>query len=153
MKKNHSSITQTLAMLCLAIFALCVLLVLLTAGTAYRRLVDRGEEAYTRRTAVQYLTTRIRQAETVAVGDWAGSDMLVLGETLDGESYTTRVYCCEGWLRELYGVPGAQLPPTAGQTLLEAEQLELKLEEDLLTVTLDGETLYLFLPAGRKVGQ
>lgn len=152
MKENRARITQVLAIVCLAVFALCILLVLLTAGSVYRNLVDRGEETYTRRTALQYLTTRVHQAQTVDVGIWEDCEVLILGETVDGEQYTTRVYCYDGWLRELYAVPGAVLPPTAGEPIVEAETFELKKEENLLTVTFDDDTLLLDLPAGRTVG-
>ena len=80
MKENRSPITQVLALLCLTVFALCVLLVLLTAASAYRNQVDRGEQIYTRRTALQYLTTRVRQAERVTVGVLEGCEALILEE-------------------------------------------------------------------------
>ena len=152
MKENRNRITQVLAIACLAVFALCVLLVLLTGADAYRKTVDSGEESYERRTALQYLTTRVHQAQTVDIGIWEDREVLILGESIDAEQYTTRVYCYEGWLRELYAVPGAVLPPTAGEPILEAETFELKQEEDLLTVILDDDTLLLNLPAGRTVG-
>jgi len=152
MRENRSRITDVLALLCLTVFALCVLLVLLTGADAYRKLVTRGEESYARRTALQYLTTRVRQAEAVEIGEFDGCEALILSETLDGEIYTTRVYCYEGWLRELYTVPGAQVSAKAGTAILEAETLEVKLQDSLLTVTLGEDTLYLHLPAGRTVG-
>lgn len=147
MKENRSRITDVLALLTLTVFALCVLLVLLTGAEAYRDLVDNGEETYARRTALQYLTTRVRQAETVETDVFEGCEALILGQTIAGETYTTRIYCFDGWLRELYAVPGAVLPPEAGEAILETETLELKLEGNLLTVKLDGDELYLYLPA------
>lgn len=146
MNKNHSRITDVLALLCLTVFALCLLLVLLTGADLYQDLVERGEETYARRTALQYLTTRVRQAETVEVGDLDGCEALILGETIDGETYTTHLYCYEGWLRELYAVPGANLPPKAGTEILETETLRFQLEETLLTVTFGEDTLFLHLP-------
>ena len=146
MKQNPFRITQVLALLCLTVFALCALLVLLSGASCYRALVDRGEASYTRRTALQYLTTRVRQAETVQVGNLEGCSALLLGQTVDEEVYTTYVYCYDGWLRELYAVPGAKLPPKAGAQILEAEALELNQEGGLLTVTLDEEALSLYLP-------
>ena len=146
MKHNPSRMTQVLALLTLTVFALCVLLVLLTGASCYRGLVDRGEESYARRTAVQYLTTRVRQAQRVETGEFEGCEALLLEETVDGECYITKVYCHEGWLRELYAVPGAKLPLNAGTAILEAETLELNREGSLLTVKLDGETLLLHIP-------
>lgn len=45
------------------VFAGCVLGVLLTGADAYQRLTDRGQETFDERTAAQYLTTRVRQAD------------------------------------------------------------------------------------------
>lgn len=146
MKENSSQMTQVLALLTLTVFALCLLLVLLSGASCYRNLVDRGEESYGRRTAVQYLTTRVRQAQRVEIGDFEGCEALILEETVEDECYTTRVYCYEGWLRELYTVPGAKLPPNAGTAVLEAENLELSREGSLLRIGLNGEELLLQLP-------
>ena len=146
MKDNVSPMTQVLALLTLTAFALCVLLVLLTGASCYRALVEQGETSYARRTALQYLTTRIRQAEGVEVGDFEGCPALILEETVENETYTTKVYCYEGWLRELYAVPGAKLPPKAGTAILEAEELSLARDGDLLKVTLDAQQLLVYLP-------
>jgi len=143
---NKSRITDVLALLCLTVFALCLLLVLLTGAALYQDLVDRGEETYARRTALQYLTTRVRQAETVEVGQLEGCEALILGQTVGEETYTTHLYCYEGWLRELYAVPGADLPPQAGTEILEAESLTFQIENSLLTVTFGEDMLFLHLP-------
>ena len=152
MRENRARTTQVMALLSLTVFALCLLLVLLTGASLYRRFVEEGEAAYARRTALQYLTTRVRQAENVQAGELEGCASLILQETLEGETYTTYVYCYEGWLRELYTVPGAKLPPGAGEALVEAEQFALLQEERLLTVIIDGEELLLHLPERDPVG-
>ena len=148
MKQKPVQITQTLALLCLTVFALCALLVLLSGASCYRDLVQRGEASYARRTSLQYLTTRVRQAQQVEIGDFEGCPALILEQTIDGETYTTKVYCYEGWLRELYTVPGAKLPPKAGTAILEADTLELTREGSLLRVTLGAEELLLYTEVG-----
>jgi len=151
MKEHRYQITDVLALLTLTVFALCVLLVLLTGASVYRDLVSREEASYTRRTALQYLTTRVRQAESVKAGDFDGCQALILEDTIDGETYTTRVYCHDGWLRELYSVAGAKLSPENGEALLEADSLTVSLDDRLLTVTLAEDRLQLYLPAGTEV--
>lgn len=153
MKHKTSGMGQVLALLCLTVFALCVLLVLLSGASCYRNLVDRGEAAYDRRTALQYLTTRVRQAESVTIGELDGCETLILEETVEGETYTTRIYCCDGWLRELYTVPGAVLPLNAGTAILEADMLQLRREGSLLAMTLGTEELLLYLPEATEVSQ
>lgn len=152
MKDRPARITDVLALLCLTVFALGVLLSLLTGAGIYRRLVAAGETAHDRRTALQYLTTRVRQAELVEIGTLEGQEVLVLRETVDNETYTTWVYCYEGFLRELYGVPGARLPLKAGAAIAQAESFRLEQAGDLLSVTLGEDVLHLHLPGERTVG-
>ena len=152
MRENPFRITRVLSLLTMTVFSLCVLLVLLTAADCYRSLVNRGEAAYARRTALQYLTTRVRQAETVETGMLEDCEALILTETVEGAGYTTYIYCYEGWLRELYTVPGAKLPPQGGEAVLEAEVFSPKREKDLLRVALGDAELLLQLPTGRQVG-
>ena len=145
MKEGTSRIQQVLALLCLLVFALCVLFVVLSGASCYKDLVDRGGASYAQRTAMQYLTTRIRQAQRVQIGDFEGLETLILEETINGEVYTTKVYCYDGWLRELYTVPGVTIAPKGGTPILEGEELELSQEGKLLRVTLDGQERYLCL--------
>ena len=152
MKQRSSKITDILALLVFTVFTLCILLVLLTGAGVYRDLVDRGEDQFTRRTAVRYITTRVRQAETVAVEDFAGCSALVFREQTEGETYLTRVYSYDGAVRELYCAETARLTPEDGEVILQAESLSFALEADMLTVNLGEERqLVLYLPAGGEV--
>ena len=56
--------TDALVVLLLfGVFAVCVLSVLLTGADAYQRLSERDRVSYDQRTAAQYLSTRVRQAD------------------------------------------------------------------------------------------
>ena len=55
---------DTLAVLLLfGVFAVCVLSVLLTGADAYRRMTERDNRAYDRRTCVQYVVTEFGVAD------------------------------------------------------------------------------------------
>ena len=156
MKKRpiQHQLNGLMALLLFGVFAACVLAVLLTGANAYRRLTQRDQEAYLRRTCVQYLATRVRQADSrdrISVESFGGADALVLTET-DG-SYTTRIYCYDGWLKELYCLAEEPMEPQDGQRIMEAEALALSLEDGLLEVTLTAaggteDTLRLSLRSG-----
>lgn len=148
MKHGKARSISLPALLVFVLFALCLLLVLLTGARVYRGLVARGEESFARRTAVQYIATRVRQAETVAVEDFGGCQTLVLGETVEGEAYLTRVYCYEGWLMELFCAQGSDLSPEDGERVLEAADAGFTWEGDLLRVRTGGQELYLYLRKG-----
>lgn len=151
MKEKTYKITDLLSLAVLALFAVALLLVLLIGGRVYRDLVASGKESYQSRTAVQYIATRVRQAREVDVEDFAGSDALVIREEVGGRVYLTRIYCCDGWLRELFSAETAQLKPEDGEKILEAEDLTFSLEDGLLTVVIDSETVLLHLRSGEEV--
>lgn len=147
-EQTFHKLTRLMALLTFAVFAVCVLLVLLSGADVYRRLAEDRQAQYARRTAAQYITTRIRQGESVEIGEFSGLDTLQFRETLNGRSYITRIYCYDGALRELFTSEDGQFLPEDGEKLLDLEALSLSAEDGLLTVQItlpDGsiQTLYL----------
>jgi len=144
--------TDALVVLVLfGVFAVCILSVLLTGADAYQRLSQRDGRSYDRRTAAQYLSTRIRQADrlgSVSVEDFGGVDALIFREDIGGDIYETAVYCYDGWLRELFTAEDSGMLPEDGERVLEAECLELTLDGQTVLAELtdpEGETLRLNL--------
>ena len=151
MKQNTHKITDFLSLGVFALFALCLLLVLLFGARVYRDLTVAGAQRYETRTASAYLTTRVRQAESLTVEDFGGEDALVIREQIGNGTYLTRIYCHEGYLRELFCAESASLSPSDGEKVLEAECLALAVEDGILTAILDGNVLRLQLRNGREV--
>ena len=54
-----------------------------------------------------------------------GPDALLLYEEIEGTTYVTRVYCYDGYLRELFSAADAQLLPADGEKVLEMQNLTL----------------------------
>lgn len=152
MKEKTSKFTDLLALLVFTVFTVCVLLVLLTGAKVYRKLVHTGSENYEARTAAQYVATRVRQAETVTVENFGGCDALVTSEKIGGETYLTRVYCHDGYIRELFCAEKAELSPEDGEKIMEAERLSFSLKDGVLTAMIDSRELKLYLRSGKEVG-
>jgi len=156
-KQIQHHIDALIALLLFGVFAACILAVLLTGAGAYRRLTLRDQEAYTRRICTQYIATKVRQAdagEGVSLTDVQGAQALVLGG--DAE-YVTYIYCYDGWLRELHTWSQQPMSLGDGQELVQAEGLDLSLEDGLLTVRVAGaqgveDTLLLSLRSGGGAG-
>lgn len=156
---RKSKITGLMSLLVFGVFAVCILAVLLTGADVYKGLVDRGAEDYDRRTAAQYVSTRVRQADaagSVSVEDFSGQPTLVLREEINGTTYLTRVYCYDGYIRELFAAESGSFSPEDGEKLLEAQQLSFSLDGDLLSarITLpDGtaQTVSLYLRSTEEV--
>lgn len=151
-KTDHEAL---LALVLLGVFGVCVLMVLLTGASAYRRQVDRDQAAYRSRTALQYIATKVRQSDSennIALTAFGDGDALVLDA---GSDYTTTIYCLDGSLMELYTDPALGLGPADGERVLDLAGLELSLEDGLLGVTCTdqsgrAETITLSLHSGEE---
>ncbi len=157
-QENDHSLNGLLAMVLFGVFAACVLSVLLTGTDAYQRLTERDQASYESRTAAQYIATRVRQADCaggVSAGTFGDSDALELWETVGESTYVTRVYCYDGWLRELFTDAGGDFAPEDGEKVLEADSLAVTLSSfGLLTAQItsaDGtvQQVVLTLRSGR----
>ena len=138
------SLSAVAALLVLAVFAVGILSVLLGGLRAYSQLTDRDQAAFESRSAAQYLATKVRQisgSEAVSVAPFGDGQALVIAQQVDGSVYLTRIYCYQGWLMELYSLPG-DFALEDGEKLLPLSSLQLELEGRLLTAvyTHSGKT-------------
>lgn len=136
-RKHHIGSLFVLVLIC--VFAVSILAVLLTGAESYRRLTERDRTSYSRRTAAQYLSTKIRQGDVAGMvmtdsfdsavsedgigAQPASGDTLFLEEIIDGTPYYTRIYCCDGYIRELFSSADAELAPEDGEKILEVQSL------------------------------
>lgn len=130
MKKKRKT-DALLVLVLFGVFAVCILSVLLSGADAYQRLSQRDRHSYDRRTASQYLTTRVRQADRlgdISVRTFEGCPALVLTEDIDGEAYETRIYCYGGYIRELFAAEDGEFLPEDGEKVLPAESLLIEEE-------------------------
>ena len=150
------NISDLLVLTVFAAMALCVLLVLLAGARVYRNLTERSENLDDRRTADHYVTTRFRQSESaVEVADFGGCTALVFREKVGETTYLTRIYCHDGWLRELYAAEEGEFSPEDGEKILPLQSLSASRDGQMLTVLLtwpDGTSRELLLFLRPEVG-
>ena len=161
MKKllNGSKSDGILALVLFAVFAVCVLSVLLTGADAFRSLSERDQAGFDRRTAAQYIATRLRQSDRmdgVALEDFGGTTALVCREENDGEAYCTRVYFHDGYICELFCSAEAVLLPEDGEKIMPASALSFSENGGVITAAVTdvtGETvsISLTLRSGKEV--
>ena len=136
-----------LVLLLFAVFSVCILSLLLTGANVYQKIVQRDQEAFDRRTAVQYLEMRVHQSDRIGSihpGSFDGElseegDTLLLTEDIGGLVLVTRIYCLDGHLRELYGISDAELSPEAGEEVAEAQSVSFSLKGKRLRISLTDE--------------
>ncbi len=140
--KAERSISAVAALLLFAVFAVGVLTVLLGGAQSYRRLSSRDEQSYNSRTCAQYLSAKLRQAQSagaVGVGKFGQADALELRQSVDGDTYVTRIYCCDGWLMELFTEETGDFLPGDGERILPASGLTVVQKQGLLEIRItDG---------------
>lgn len=149
--RSHACILA--ALLLFAVYAVCILAVLLSASEVCRRLTARGQTAFDRRTCCQYVAAHVRQADRAggwSVEDFAGVQVLVLDP---GGGYVKRIYCWDGYLMELYCERTAKLAPEDGERVMEADALHLTLDNGLLAVRLTGPWGEQSLMLSRRSGE
>lgn len=156
---KQRSLTTLAALLSFALFALGLLWVLLGGAGVYRRLTRRDQESFEHRTCSQYIATKLRQApspEGVAAAAFGQADALVITEAVDGISYSTRIYCHDGWLMELFAPESGDFSPEDGEKILPLRELSVAQTGALMEFTFtsaEGECWELALAVrGKEVG-
>ncbi len=136
-KNNKSHIEGLVVLVLFGVFALCILSVLLTGAGAYGRLVKRQQTAYTERTVPQYISTKVRQADeagAVYIGEFGGVETLEFTSFYGEEAYITRIYCYDGYLRELFALAEGNFKPEDGEKILAAEQVNFNMADGCLKI-------------------
>ena len=136
--KNRKSHIEGLVVLVLfGVFALCILAVLLSGAKTYGRLTERQQTTFTERTVPQYIAVKVRQADeadAVRVGTFGGVESLEFSSSYAAGQYITRIYCYDGYLRELFTAAGGSFKPEDGEKILAAEQVDFHMEDGCLTI-------------------
>ena len=152
MKRYVHTIDVVFALVLFCVFAMSLLLVLLTGAQAYRGVRDSMEEQYAERTCIRYIAAKVRhydEAGAVSVGELNDLPALCLAESMDGGEYVTYLYYYEGYICELFTDPMLGLTAGDGTRILEAGNLTFTQPmESLLCVTCtdtDGDAARILL--------
>jgi len=152
---QKQNISGLMVLLLFGIFAVCILSVLFSGTRIYDRLTERDKITFDTRSAVQYLATRIHQAENAAsltLESAEGGTMLRIAQAYGEELYETLLYCHDGWLCELFVPAGEEFEPDAGERILPVERMTGTIDNGLLTLSVADEngeqTISLLLRGG-----
>ena len=121
-ENNHMvDILFTLALFC--VFTASALLVVVIGANVYKSTVARMQDNYSARTALSYVTEKVRQHDTAgAVGIYTfedGTAAVELKEVYDTGSFSTFIYEDNGELMELY-IDSSKTPEkSAGRQIME----------------------------------
>lgn len=151
--KNSNS-TQTLkgmdllfSMLLFLVFILCAVFTILIGSRVYENIRARNDQAFYSDTAMGYITNKVRQcdsADSVAVREIDGCDVLILSTYTEWAVYETWIYTMDGSLKELFSEKDSGLSLEDGLDIMECSTAGFSLGKSknglFLTISLYGES-------------
>ncbi|MCL1830408.1 MAG: DUF4860 domain-containing protein [Oscillospiraceae bacterium] len=121
-----------------SVFAMAVLMVLLSGGQIYQNVVNDISIQFESRTSVSYITTKLRRCDTndsVRVEMFGDAEALFLTEVAaDGKEYETVIYLHEGDVKEQFTEKGNHFPPSTGTTILSVQSINFSMVDNSLVV-------------------
>ncbi len=130
----------------LFVFAVSSFIVLMLAADLYASTTDRFLSNDESRTALSYLTEKIRQNDTgggLGVTDLDGRQCLSLSADYNGTVYVNYIYEYDGMLKELFIKEGIDVPLKNGNDIIEISSFMVdELDENIYRFTVvDSEGL------------
>ena len=141
MKKNR--LEGLIVLLLTGVFAVCILLVLITGARTYKNLTERGRKSYANRSCAQYIVSKIRQSDRIDgiyTDTFRDSDALVLRAEINGKEYLTRIYEYDGYLMELFCEGTAELSPWDGEKIMKTGDLSFLDNDGLININYTDES-------------
>lgn len=158
-KTTKNSTGSLLTLLAFTLLITSLLLVLLSGADVVNRITERDRNGYDRRTAVQYMTTRIRHSDSdgaLSVGTYNDSTALIITEEIDGETFQTFIYYYDGYICELFCRAGYTPAPEFGEKVLPADAMQISDADDYIEIRIETngseETLRCMIRS-RKEGE
>lgn len=144
---DHRIIASLMVFLLLGTFAVFCTLLIMLGAQAYQGVMDASNGNTNGRILLNYPLNKVRMndnASNLCIEDQSGVPVLVITQDLDGDAYETRIYCYDGWLREVFSDASDDFYLEDGEALAEASFFNPKLENGLFSFEVaapQGETL------------
>ena len=139
---EHShTIAGVFVFLLLGVFAVFSTMLVLFGAQAYRSITERSAEHEADRTLYAYVLNSLRgedAAGTVGLRSENGMDMVTVAYDDFGESFEKRMYCYDGYLRELLIPAESEFNPAAGEQICEASDFQAQINGNLITIEMTG---------------
>ena len=136
-RPNDHTISGIFVLILLSMFAVFSMIVVMLGVKAYRSTRQRYEASSEYRLLSSYLRSMVRAEDGfagISVQEEDGRQILVLKETYGSDSYLTRIYVSDGYLREWFSHEENEFHPEEGDKICPAEGLEADISEGLLRV-------------------
>ncbi|MBQ9264370.1 MAG: DUF4860 domain-containing protein [Clostridia bacterium] len=139
MKARTHAISGVFVFLLLGIFAVFSTVMVLLGAKAYKGSADRAADHNAARIAAAYVRSMVRsddEAGALRVEDQNGVTTVAMENVYDDETYITRIYVCDGMLREWFTDAETEFEPENGEAVCLADEMTAAMENGLLTIQL-----------------
>lgn len=128
-EKNNRHIVDILFVIALfGIFVLSAVFLISIGANIYSKTMSNMNSNFNSRTAVAYITEKVRQSDTtgsISIGSFDGNNAIIISSTINDKEYTTYIYEFGGKLMELMVRSDLTLSPSAGQKLLDVNEFTI----------------------------
>ncbi|MEY8266366.1 DUF4860 domain-containing protein [Lachnospiraceae bacterium 64-25] len=135
-----------IALFCL--FALSAIFLITIGANIYGRTVNNMEDNFNSRTALAYITEKVRQsdnADSISAGTFQECPALVITSRIEDTEYLTYLYEYNGYIKEIMVRKGMALDPAIGQDIIAVSDFSLTPINDHLmncTIAIDEQQSY-----------
>ena len=143
--RQRHSISGLFTLILLLLFAFSTLSLVLLRSRIYKNGVSHLNRNYTTRTAVAYVTEKIRQhdeKDSISLTELEGIPSLLLKDNIDGDIFFTYIYFHDGALKELFVRSSMEPSPDMGSRIVVLDDFSVTASpdlEDTLLIRTTGE--------------
>jgi hypothetical protein len=143
-RTNHKGLNFVVSITLFTVFAMMLMLVLLTGASAFRNIAEQSQERFNSRTPLLYISNRLQNVESVQILMIDDTQVLLMND----EFFDIYIYFYDGLIRELYHLPelGDPVRLELGMELFPAQSLTFASIDDLpLTEVVLNSTQSVFV--------
>ncbi len=121
-----SMISQAYGIVLIALFAVLSMLLVALGSQNYVKTANAAQQNTQSRDTLNYVLNKVRVMDgeaALSIREQEGVEMLVFTQEIEGELYDTRIYCYNGYLRELFTAHEATHDLRSGEEIAKAQQL------------------------------
>lgn len=131
-KRRAEIVSSAANMTLFLLFAVCCLVMISVAASAYSRINENYGNTFNSTAAVRYITNKIRASESAEI--LAENQLL-----LENSGYSTLIYQQNGIIYERLFPEGDIITPEGGETLFRAEKLTISGKSGLVSVRITDD--------------
>ncbi|MCQ2519194.1 MAG: DUF4860 domain-containing protein [Lachnospiraceae bacterium] len=149
-KKHTIDILFVITLFC--VFAVSIVMLTGTGAAVYEKIVSNMDSNYNSRTAGTYLFNKLHRSDNsgnISLGEYCGSEAVILMEEIDNINYCTYIYYYDNRLMEMFTRFGQEIDPSFGTEIMELKEYEVSQISDTLFLfkftTMEGERSSLYV--------